>query len=329
MTGPSPRLAAGDLARLRDKTVLITGTAGFIGFAVADALLDAGVEVVGIDNLCAAYYPRVLKDARTAHLSRHEAYVFHGCDLCDDSAVAEVVARHRPGLVLHLAAHASVLPSFDAPIDYMRSNVLGTQSLLEAVRQAPWVEGLVYASTSSVYGRSKDGATPFHEDMPVDTPISVYGASKIANEAMMQAYAQHYGLAVTGLHNFGEIHHAFTYVDDVVAGTVAALARLRPPEKDFRHPVYNLGNPSSQDLDHCVGIIERALGVEAVRELVDLPAGDRTFSRADISRAERDLDYRVATDVDEGIPRFVTWYRDVYAPLMEGQGPLAAAAAPG
>ena len=205
MTGPSPRLAAGDLARLRDKTVLITGTAGFIGFAVADALLDAGVEVVGIDNLCAAYYPRVLKDARTAHLSRHEAYVFHGCDLCDDSAVAEVVARHRPGLVLHLAAHASVLPSFDAPIDYMRSNVLGTQSLLEAVRQAPWVEGLVYASTSSVYGRSKDGATPFHEDMPVDTPISVYGASKIANEAMMQAYAQHYGLAVRSEEHTSEL----------------------------------------------------------------------------------------------------------------------------
>lgn len=358
MTGAAPRLATSDVSALRGKTVLITGTAGFIGHAVADALLSAGIEVVGIDNLCAVYYPRALKDARTAHLSRHPGYVFHECDLCDVTALADVVARHRPDLALHLAAHASVLPSFDAPIEYVRSNLLGTQSVLEAVRRADSIEGLVYASTSSVYGRSRDGATPFREDMRIETPISVYGASKIANEAMMQAYAAQYGLPVTGLrffkvygpwsrpdtvffkftdriwrglpirlHNFGEIHHAFTYIDDIVAGTVAALARHSPPVKDVRHPVYNLGNPNSQDLDHCVGIIERALGRQAMREFVDLPAGDRTFSRADVSRAERDLDYRVATEVEAGIPRFVAWYREVYVPLMERQGPSAAAAA--
>lgn len=344
------RIRPADLERLRGRTILVTGSAGFIGFAVARALLASGLRVVGVDNFCEPYYPRFFKDARRDALAGHAGYDLVEADLADPAAMGAVFQAHAPDLVVHLAAHASVLPSFDAPLDYVRSNIVATQVVLEEVRRSDRVQHLVYASTSSVYGKAVDDA-PFEESQPTRRPISVYGASKLANEAMMQAYSVHVGLPVTGLrffkvygpwgrpdtvffkfvdrvwhglpvrlHNHGKIFHAFTYIDDVVDGTIAALARPTPPSDTVAHPVYNLGNPNSQHLGDCLARIEAALGRKAVKEYVPLPHGDRVFSRADVSRAAAALDYAVRVDVDEGIPHLVSWYRDVYAPLAEAAG---------
>lgn len=342
---PATELSPADRAELAGQTVLVTGAAGFIGFAVARALLVAGVRVVGLDNLCAPYYPRFFKEARRDALCADGNFQFVEADLAEPAALREVFDAHRPDRVVHLAAHAAVLPSFEQPLDYMRSNVTGTQVLLEEVRHRGGVAQLVYASTSSVYGKAID-EDPFAEAQPTRRPISVYGASKIANEAMMQAYSVHFGQPVTGLrlfkvygpwgrpdtvffkfvdriwhglpvrlHNHGNIYHAFTYVDDVVGGIVAALARPVVPDERTPHPIYNLGNPDSQHLGDCLALIEAALGRTAQKQLVPLPPGDRTFSRADVSLAKRDLGYTVRTGVEVGIPRLVDWYREVYAPL--------------
>ena len=333
-----------DLARLRGALVLVTGIAGFIGFSVARVLASSGVQVVGVDNMAELYYPRALKSLRLEELRTLPNLRTIEADLVDEAAMTEVFATADPTHVLHLAAHAAVLPSFDDPLAYVTSNIIGTQVVLERARRCERLAHLVYASTSSVYGRSVDGGV-FHEGLKTDRPISVYGASKVANEAMMQAYADRYGLAVTGLrffkvygpwgrpdtvlfkfvdrvfhglpislHNFGDISHAFTYIDDIVGGTIAALAR--PWEKSVAaHPIYNLGNPETVSLERCLGLIETALGRTAERRLVPLPAGDRSFSRCDISRAAQDLDYAVTVPVDAGITRLVDWYRAVCAPM--------------
>ncbi len=322
--------------------LLITGVAGFVGHACAGAALDAGAEVTGVDDLGELYYPRALKEMRLRTLEGRDGFAFERLDIADAEALASLVARMRPTHVLHLAAHAAVLPSFERPFEYMSANVMGTQAVFEAARRADPAPGIVYASTSSVYGRS-DG-TPFREDMPTDRPISVYGASKVACEAMAQIYADRYGLAVTGLRlfkvygpwarpdtvfyaftdriwrgapielrNHGRISHSFTYIGDVVDGVLSALARLRPLEAGSRHPVYNLGNPSSERLDRCVDLIEAALGRTADRRYVDLPAGDRSYSCADVSLAADALGYRPRTSVDEGLPAFARWYRETIA----------------
>jgi UDP-glucuronate 4-epimerase len=346
MTETPPSAAASTAADpLRAATVLVTGAAGFIGFAVARALLDRGLRVVGLDNLCESYYPAALKHRRLDELEGRDGFTFTALDLSDAAGIDDLFARTRPSHVVHLAAHASVMPSFAAPLDYVRSNILGTQVLLEACRRSDRLSHLVYASTSSVYGRARE-RRPFTETQKLDTPISVYGASKVANEAMMQAYGDRYGLAVTGLrffkvygpwgrpdtvffkfvdrvfhgepvelHNHGDVRHAFTYIDDIVAGVVAAIARPTPARPSVPHPIYNLGNPNAEDLGRCLDLIEAALGIRAERRFVELPPGDRFFSMADIDRAARDLDYAVTTPVEVGIPRLVAWYREVCAPL--------------
>ena len=333
-----------DLARLKSARVLVTGAAGFIGFSVVQALAAGGVHVIGIDNMAELYYSRALKRMRLEQLQTWPGVRFIEADLVDGEAMAVAFSAARPTHVLHLAAHAAVLPSFDDPLAYVTSNVIGTQVVLEQARRCEHLVHLVYASTSSVYGRSVDGGT-FHEGLKTDRPISVYGASKVANEAMMQVYADRYGLAVTGLrffkvygpwgrpdtvllkfvdrvhhglpialHNFGEISHAFTYIDDVVAGTSAALAR--PGERsDAAHPIYNLGNPKTVSLERCLELIEAALDRHADRHLVPLPPGDRSFSRCDIGRAAQHLDYAVTVPIETGISRLVAWYLDVWAPL--------------
>ncbi len=242
------------------------------------------------------------------------------------------------------------MPSFDEPIRYATANVMGTQAVLEAVRRAEGLTSMVYASTSSVYGSAK-GQRPFEEDQKTDTPISVYGASKVANEAMAQAYYSQFDLPLTGLrffkvygpwgrpdtvffkfvdrihkglpvrlHNHGDVYHAFTYVDDVVGGVLGALARPAEIGTGGRHPIYNLGNPDSQQLGRCVDLIEEALGKEAVREMVPLPKGDRFFSVANVDRARRDLGYEVRVPVEVGIPKLVSWYLETCAPLERDWG---------
>ena len=343
---PPETAAPADATALAGATVLVTGCAGFIGFAVARNLLSRGVRVVGLDDMSALYYPVELKRMRLAALRDLDGFSFAEIDLCDASAMAELFRRERPTHVVHLAAHAAVMPSFEDPVAYMRANVIGTQTLLEEARRCERLSHLVYASTSSVYGRARE-ETPFTETQKTDTPISVYGASKVANEAMMQAHADRYGFPVTGLrffkvygpwgrpdtvffkfvervywglpinlHNYGRIVHAFTYIDDIVEGVLAALVRPRQSQPATPHPVYNLGNPRSQELGHCLDLIEAALGRKADRRLVELPPGDRSFSIADISRAERELGYVVRVPVEVGIPRLVDWYLGSCAPLQ-------------
>ena len=327
--------------------VAVTGVAGFIGFCVADRLLREGVAVVGVDDLSETYYAARLKRLRLERLEGRDGFAFHRLDLADAAAVADLFARTRPSHVLHLAAQAAVLPSFADPQLYLRSNVLGTQAVLDAARGLDGLEHLVYASTSSVYGRSQDD-TPFQEDQPTATPVSVYGASKVANEAMAQAQSDRYGMPVTGLrffkvygpwgrpdtvffkfvdriwrgepvrlHNHGKIYHAFTFIDDVVDGVVRALSRAPEPQAGVRHPIYNLGNDRSEHLGECVDAMEAAIGRAAIRDYVPLPPGDRSHSRANVDRARRDLGYDPKVRVAEGIPKLVEWYRDVCAPLGE------------
>ncbi|MBB4659075.1 NAD-dependent epimerase/dehydratase family protein [Parvularcula dongshanensis] len=329
---------------LSDARVLVTGAAGFIGHAVANALLDRGAEVFGTDNLCEAYYAAALKRMRLETLTGREGFTFTEAELTDETAIGALFTEADPTHVVHLAAHAAVMPSFAEPVPYVSANVIGTQVMLEAARSAKSLRRMVYASTSSVYGSAK-GERPFREDQPTTTPISVYGASKVANEAMAQAYYTQYGLPLVGLrffkvygpwgrpdtvffkfmervhrgepvrlHNHGDIYHAFTYIDDIVGGVLGALTGRPQPDADGRHPIYNLGNPDSQQLGHCLDLIEEALGREAVRELVPLPKGDRFFSIADVSRAQTDLGYEVRVPVEEGIPNLVRWYLETCAP---------------
>lgn len=325
--------------------VLVTGAAGFIGHALTRALLSQGAQVTGTDDLSETYYVSDLKRMRLDTLRGEAGFDFAQVDLTDEEGTRALFARTRPTHVAHLAAHAAVMPSFAEPIRYASANVMGTQVVLEAARGLPDLRHLVYASTSSVYGKART-RDPFREDQATQTPISVYGASKVANEAMMQAYAAQYDLPITGLrffkvygpwgrpdtvffrfvdqvyrgepvrlHNHGDIYHAFTYIDDIVGGVLGALSRPPSPCGADRHPIYNLGNPDSQQLGYCLELIERALGREAIRELVPLPKGDRSFSIADVTRAKEALGYEVRVPVEVGIPRLAEWYLETCAPL--------------
>lgn len=325
--------------------VLVTGGAGFIGHAVSRALLDRGAQVMGTDDMSETYYAADLKRMRLATLENRSRYEFVRASLTDQDAFGAVMDKAKPTHIVHLAAHAAVMPSFSEPILYASANMIGTQVVLEAARHAPNLRHLVYASTSSVYGSAKN-KTPFKEDQKTDTPISVYGASKVANEAMAQAYFSQFELPITGLrffkvygpwgrpdtvffkfvervhrgepvrlHNLGDIYHAFTYIDDIVGGVLAALARPAETSTGVRHPIYNLGNPNSQQLCHCLDLIEAALQKKAERDLVPLPKGDRFYSVADVGRAQADLQYEVRVPVEIGIPRLVEWYLKTCAPL--------------
>jgi UDP-glucuronate 4-epimerase len=332
-------------ARFSNARFVVTGAAGFVGHGVCKALLSQGARVWGVDNLCRRYYHEKLKALRLDELKREERFSFAQADIADPEAMGRVMAEAQPTHIVHLAADAAVMPSFDDPITYARTNMIGTQVMLEAARAQQGLRHLVYASTSSVYGRSKDDQ-PFREDQVLRSPVSVYGASKIANEAMAQAYFDRYEMPMTGLrffkvygpwarpdtvffkftdniyrgkpvrlHNHGRISHAFTYIDDIVGGVLGAIEKPPSPGPGAVHPVYNLGNPSSIPLGDCVDLIERFLGREANRELVPLPPGDRTYSRADISAAGRDLGFEIRTPIETGLENFVRWYEEVCAPL--------------
>ena len=327
-----------------DAKILVTGAAGFIGAHCTAALLAHGAHVIGIDNLN-AYYDPALKHARLAQLiGPHQNFRFVHADFADPQALDTALAGQSPDLILHLGAQAGVRYSLEAPFTYSHSNLTGQIALLELARRTG-VRHMVYASSSSVYGNNSP--QPFNADHPADKPVSLYAATKRAGELMAESYAHLYRLPLTGLrfftvygpwgrpdmalwrftqrllagqplpvYNAGNMRRDFTYITDIVAGTLAALAR--PPADDGQpkpggyhtpHALYNLGNDTPEQLTTLIDTLARACGVTPVLDLLPMQPGDVEATWADIAPARRDLGYTPATSLADGIPAFVDWFR--------------------
>lgn len=319
-------------------TVLVTGAAGFIGYHVSEALLARGEAVLGVDNLNDYYDPK-LKEARLARLQGRKGFRFVRADVHDRALKDKLGDVQGVRRVVHLAAQAGVRYSLTNPFAYIDSNIAGHLVMLELCRHMPGFEHLVYASSSSVYGGNTK--LPFAVEDRVDNPISLYAATKKANELMSHAYAHLFGMPQTGLRFFtvygpwgrpdmamylfadairqgkpirvfnrGDMMRDFTYIDDIVAGVLAALDR--PPAKSpgrAAERVYNLGNHRSEPLLRVIELIEREMGRKAEKLLEPMQPGDVKETFADIEASIRDLDFHPKTPVDEGVPRFVAWYR--------------------
>ena len=331
--------------------VLVTGSAGFIGAAVAQRLLARGDTVIGLDNHN-DYYDPSLKAARLARFADHPAYTHVRLDLADRQGMADCFATHRPERVVHLAAQAGVRYSIDNPLAYIDSNIVGFAHVLEGCRHHA-VQHLVYASSSSVYGANT--AMPFSVHQNVDHPLSLYAASKKSNELMAHTYSHLYGLPTTGLRfftvygpwgrpdmalfkftrailagepievfNHGRHRRDFTYVDDVVEGLLRVLDRPAPPNPDWQGAqpdpgsstapwrVYNIGNHQPVELLDYIGALEQALGRTAHKVMLPMQAGDVPDTYADVADLVAQFDYQPRTPVAQGIERFVAWYRDHY-----------------
>jgi UDP-glucuronate 4-epimerase len=316
--------------------VLVTGVAGFIGFHVASALLARGDVVYGIDNLN-DYYAVALKRARLAQLQKLPRFTFYEADVGDRAAVEGIIARHAETEgIIHLAAQAGVRYSLENPYVYVQSNVMGQVVMLETARRLKGLRSLVYASSSSVYGANEK--QPFSIEDRVDRPISLYAATKRSCELSAQTYSHLFGIPATGLRYFtvygpwgrpdmalylfadaivagrpinvfndGKMERDFTYIDDIVAGTLAALDR--PPSGPLPHKLYNLGNHRPEPLMRLIELIEEALGRRAEKRMLPLQPGDVLSSFADIEESRRDLGFEPRTPLDAGIPKFIEWYR--------------------
>ena len=320
-------------------SVLVTGAAGFIGYHVAQALLERGEKVYAFDNLN-DYYSVALKRARLARLQAFANFRFHQLDISDRDAVAAALKEHPDTTgIIHLAAQAGVRYSLENPYAYIQSNVMGQLVLLEGVRTLRQLACFVYASSSSVYGGNRK--QPFSVADRVDQPVSLYAATKRSCELVTESYCHLFRIPAIGLRfftvygpwgrpdmaaylfadailagrpikvfNYGRMARDFTYIDDIVAGTVAALDR--PPEASPPHRIYNLGNHHPELLEHFIEVIEMALGRKAKREYLPLQAGDVPESYADIDTAHQDLGFAPTTPIEVGIPRFIAWYKDYH-----------------
>jgi UDP-glucuronate 4-epimerase len=328
--------------------VLVTGVAGFIGSYVARALLERGDEVIGIDNLN-DYYDPSLKQARLVSLQRQfgNRFNFDQLDFANADGVTKLT-DHAFDSIVHLGAQAGVRYSIEHPEAYVRSNLVGHCNMLELARHR-LVRHFVYASSSSVYGGNK--SLPFRVEDRVDYPLSMYAATKKADELLSESYASLYRLPSTGLrfftvygpwgrpdmamwiftkalfageplplYNGGEMRRDFTYIDDIVRGVVACLDS--PPVDDGSvkaggstapHALYNIGNSRSEDLMRVVQLLEDATGQKALLDPQPMQPGDVKDTFADISAIERDLGFVPTTTIDEGIPRFVSWYREYHS----------------
>ena len=327
------------------RIILVTGAAGFIGAAVSQALLARGDAVIGIDNLN-DYYDVALKQARLAQLTPNKALDFHQIDISDRAPMLKLAADF-PGItgIVHLAAQAGVRYSLVNPYAYVTSNVMGQVVTLEVARALPQLKHLVYASSSSVYGDNKK--TPFAVGDTVDSPSSLYAATKRVDELFGHAYAHLYWLPSTGLRFFtvygpwgrpdmapmlfakaissgeqikvfngGEMWRDFTYIDDIVDGVVRALDR--PPSSDSKnggtppHAIYNLGNHKAEKLTDFIAELEKALGKKAQMKMEPMQPGDVPITYADIAASQSALGFEPSTPISAGIPKFVDWFKGYY-----------------
>ena len=320
-------------------TYLVTGSAGFIGMSTALALLERGERVVGIDNLN-DYYEVALKKERLAVLTKFgAAFEFIEGDLSDMAQVKALFDSHPFRRVIHLAAQPGVRYSLTNPHAYIQSNIVGHLNILEGVRHSETVEHLAYASSSSVYGANED--QPFSETDRVDLPVSLYAATKRADELMSRTYSHLYGMSQVGLRfftvygpwgrpdmapwlftsailkgepikvfNHGEMKRDFTFIDDIVAGVIASADM--PPisgEGAERHRTYNIGNNRPEKLMDFIQAIEAAAGREAEKIMLPMQPGDVFETYANIDRIQADLGFAPTTSLAEGIPQFVEWFK--------------------
>jgi len=331
--------------------VLITGSAGFIGSALAIRLLQRGDEVIGIDNLN-DYYDVELKKARLARTVDEPGYTDIRINIEDREGIADVFATHRPDRVVNLAAQAGVRYSLENPLAYVDTNLVGFANILEGCRHNG-VEHLVYASSSSVYGSNTNMPFSVHDN--VDHPVSLYAASKKANELMAHTYSHLYQLPTTGLRfftvygpwgrpdmalflftrhilagepidvfNHGNHRRDFTYIDDIVEGVIRTLDRIPEPDPDWSgdapdsatstapYRLYNIGNNNPVELMHYIEVLEECLGIKAEMNMLPLQPGDVPATYADVDDLVRDVGYKPDMSVEQGIARFVAWYRDYY-----------------
>lgn len=332
--------------------VLLTGAAGFVGFHVTEALLAQGITVLGIDSLN-AYYDPALKQARLDRLTPRNGFSFEQLDIADYDALQAAFARFRPDAVIHLAAQAGVRHSIEQPRAYSAANLDGFLSVLEACRHHP-VRHLIYASSSSVYGAN--AKVPFSEHDTADHPVSLYAATKRANELMAHSYAHLYGIPATGLRFFtvygpwgrpdmayfkftkailegrpidvyaeSEMSRDFTYIDDVSEAIVRLVACPPTPSPDFDPSkpdpataaapcrIYNIGNHTPVRLDHFISVIEEACGRTAIKRHLPMQPGDVVATYADVSALAARVGFSPSTSIEDGIARFVAWYRAFYS----------------
>jgi UDP-glucuronate 4-epimerase len=326
-------------------TVLVTGAAGFIGYHLSKRLLSRGEEVIGLDNLN-DYYSVKLKQDRLEDLKRrHNAFRFIEQDFADFEGLVDALKLSRISRIVHLGAQAGVRYSLTNPHAYVQSNLVGHLNLMELARRTEGLEHFVYASSSSVYGSNE--TLPFSVDDRVDHPISLYAATKKADELMSETYSHLYRLPQTGLRfftvygpwgrpdmaaylfataieagqpikvfNHGDMRRDFTYVDDIVSGVVGVLDNP-PPSVDGAAPyrVYNIGNSRSEALMDFIGLVEQSLGKKAEYQLLPMQPGDVKETYADISAIQHDIGFAPTTPISVGIPRFIEWYKAYHAEL--------------
>jgi UDP-glucuronate 4-epimerase len=316
----------------RKKTIVVTGSAGFIGFHLSKKLLSGGHRVIGIDNFN-DYYNPIIKEARSALLKKQLDYAEHRIDLSDMDALRKVFGEIKADIVCNLAAQAGVRYSLTNPFAYEKSNLAAFLNVLEIVRHNR-ISRLVYASSSSVYGGLKK--LPFSEEDRVDTPISLYAATKKANELMAHSYSHLYGFQTIGLRFFtaygpwgrpdmamwifaeaiakgkkiqvfnnGDMKRDFTYIDDIIQGTNSAIFA----DGLERSEVFNLGNHRSEKLLDMIGMIENELGMKAVKEFLPIQPGDIPESFADITKAGSKLSFNPKTPISKGVPEFIKWFK--------------------
>jgi len=309
--------------------ILVTGSAGFIGFHLSKSLIDDDYEILGIDNLNDYYDPK-LKHARLAQLAPYKNFTFQKIDISDRESLTKAFTDFKPNKVVNLAAQAGVRYSIENPYAYMDANLVGFLNIIELCRHND-VKGLIYASSSSVYGRNTK--IPFSVEDRVDFPISLYGASKKANELIAHAYSHLYGLNTTGLRYFtvygpwgrpdmamfiftkkilagekiavfnnGDMRRDFTYIDDIISGTRRAV------EKNYKCEIFNLGNHKSEELMYMIYLIEKKLNKKAIIDFQTMQKGDVKENFADIEWSTNKLNYKPKISIDRGIHLFIDWY---------------------
>ncbi len=322
------------------KTILVTGGAGFIGFHLSVRLLELGQDVIGYDNLN-DYYDVGLKMDRLEILKQYEQYRFIKGDLADRETVTEVFQKNKPQIVVNLGAQAGVRYSIDHPDAYMQSNVMGFFHILECCRNFP-VEHLLFASSSSVYGLNQK--IPFSVEDKTDRPVSLYAATKKSNELMAHSYSKLYDIPATGLRFFtvygpygrpdmayfsfaqkimkgetiqvfhhGDMYRDFTYIDDIVTGIENIIPN--PPKENgdgVRFKVYNIGNNKPEKLMYFIETLEKCLGRKAEKEFLPMQPGDVYQTYADVSELTRDFGFKPDTSLEDGLSRFVAWFKDYY-----------------
>jgi UDP-glucuronate 4-epimerase len=316
-----------------NQVVLVTGSAGFIGFSLSKKLLEQGRSVVGIDNLN-DYYDVNLKKARLEILRSYDRFAFYHEDIQNLKALQDIFSKHKIDIICNLAAQAGVRHSLKDPFSYQKSNLEGFLNLLEIARHFK-VSNFVYASSSSVYGKNQK--SPFSVEDRVDHPISLYAASKKANELMAHAYSHLFQIPCTGLryftvygpwgrpdmalflftdailnhrpinvYNFGDMERDFTYIDDIVDGTIAAL------DRPSSYEVFNLGNSRTEPLMKLIHLLEAELGLESEKNMMPMQPGDVRSTSADIKHTKEALGFDPKTPIEVGIKKFVEWYRGYF-----------------